>query len=462
MEHAESYEEWFDAALSYDEKAGHARWKRRDQSRSYDYVSIRHRLDRLRTLRARHDHHGLLYALNEGIHGNMGGMGKSALYERARVGTKQLIVDYVDEIVAALELLASDQIDDISEEEKQDFFRRARHCFGQSALMMSGSGMLLYFHLGVVKALFEQNLLPSVMSGSSGGAIVGCMLATHSDEELKKFFDPHFLAHEIEAEAGLLSVVSKLRPRVLPFEEIREWINRLIPDQTFQESLQKTGRQMNVSIAPAETHQTSRLLNATTSPNVFIREAVMASGAVPGIYPAVTLAAKNNAGERVDYLPSRKWVDGAMSDDLPAKRLARLYGVNHYIVSQTNPHVIPFVSDAQRRQNITSVLKYAGTRTAREWLNASATIMRKPLARRPRINQVTNTVLAILNQDYIGDINILPPFRFYDPRKLISHLSVKDILSLIEAGERATWPKIEMIRIQTKISRTLERIHEGQ
>ena len=31
-------------------------------------------------------------------------------------------------------------------------------------------------------------------------------------------------------------------------------------------------------------------------------------------------------------------------------------------------------------------------------------------------------------------------------------------MELIETGERATWPKIEMIRLQTRISRTLQKI----
>jgi TAG lipase/steryl ester hydrolase/phospholipase A2/LPA acyltransferase len=42
-------------------------------------------------------------------------------------------------------------------------------------------------------------------------------------------------------------------------------------------------------VAPAEKHQNGRLLNAITSPNVFVREAVLASCAVPGIYEPVAL-----------------------------------------------------------------------------------------------------------------------------------------------------------------------------
>ena len=89
MDRAEDYTEWREAAREHDEMSGQKRWREIDQSRQYDYVQIRLRLDRLRSLRARHDHHGLLYTLNEGIHGNMGGMGRSSLYRRAKFGTKQ-------------------------------------------------------------------------------------------------------------------------------------------------------------------------------------------------------------------------------------------------------------------------------------------------------------------------------------------------------------------------------------
>jgi len=385
-------------------------------------------------------------------------MGRPELYQRARFGTKLLIEEYVAEIVDALEVLASTEHEEISHDEKIDFFRRAHHCFGQSALMMSGSGMLLYFHIGVVKALWQQDLLPNTLSGSSGGAVVGSLLATRNDDELEQIFDASYLAHEIEHENRSLGALHKLRPTILQVDEIKAIIERLLPDMTFQESFEKTGRCMNISVAPAETHQTSRLLNATTSPNVLIRESILASTAFPGVYPPVALMARDKYGEKREYLPSRKWVDGAISDDLPAKRLARLYGVNHYIVSQTNPHVIPFVNDAKRSRRAASVLKVAATRTAREWLNAGASILHKPLAKRPRLNQFTNTVLAILNQDYIGDINILPPFSVHNPTRLLARLTQQEIQDLITMGERSAWPKIEMIRVQTRISRIMDRI----
>ncbi|QFU76633.1 DUF3336 domain-containing protein [Halioglobus maricola] len=448
---AGSYQEWREAAEAYDKRQGLDRWRRSDHSRQYDYVSIRTRLDRLRSLKARHDHRGLLYTLNEGIHGNMGGMGRAGLYGHALSGTKLVIEDYIEEIVHTLEHLSGEDTGDISPEEKLDFFRRASHCFGHTAFMMSGSGSLLYFHMGVARALQEADLLPAVMSGSSGGSIVGSIVCSHTDDELREIMEPEvFLERMPDA--------SK-RPGTTDQADIEESLRQYLPDDmTFQKAFEKTGRAMNVSIAPAETHQTSRLLNATTSPSVLMRSAVLASAAVPGIYPPVTLQALDDDGYIKSYLPSRRWVDGSVSDDMPAKRLARLYGVNHYIVSQTNPHVLPFVSDGHRKQTTLGLLQNASRRTTREWFNAVTTILDRADKKNGPITQATSLMRSIINQDYVGDINILPDYRLINPRSLLGFPGEKQVLKLVASGERSTWPKLEMIRQQTRISRTLREI----
>lgn len=458
MANAKSYDEWKELAQTYDRRAGLERWRLMDQSRRYDYVSIRSRLDSLRHMRARHDHRGLLFTLNEGIHGNMCGMGNHRLYTKAKFGTKQVIGDYVDEITDALKLIADPQIDDISFDEKLDFFRRAHHCFGRSAFMMSGSGSLLYFHLGVVKALWEQRLLPSIISGASGGAFVGSFISSHTDSELERLFQPENLAYEEEGNQGFLRTLRRLIPERMHIDEIKFMLDRLQPDLTFAESYELTGRLLNVSVAPLEAQQSSRLLNAVTSPNVYLRDAILASGAVPGVYPPVTLAAKNDHGERQAYLPSRKWIDGSISEDLPAKRLARLYGVNHYIVSQTNPLVTPFLADNNTSSGALSKLRDSGFQTARLWLNTGADVFHKPLSKAPMINNAFNSMLSLINQNYQGDINIVPQAKFANPYKVLSNLSVDEISKLMLSGERSAWPHIEKIRIQTKIGNTLDAI----
>ena len=48
--------------------------------------------------------------------------------------------------------------------------------------------------MGVVKTLFEMNLLPKVITGSSGGSIVAAAVCAYTDEELpRKLFIPENL-----------------------------------------------------------------------------------------------------------------------------------------------------------------------------------------------------------------------------------------------------------------------------
>jgi NTE family protein len=74
------------------------------------------------------------------------------------------------------------------------------------------------------------------------------------------------------------------------------------------------------------------------------------------------------------------------------------------------------------------------------------------------LNLATRMAYSLATQDYTADINILPRRRFWDPRKLLSILSEDEVRFLIAEGEAATWPRIEMIRNCTRVSRTLDRI----
>ena len=447
---ASNYADWSAKAQAHDVRSGKAKWRATDATDLYDYNSIARRLATLRAFRAAGDDKALLYALNEGIHGNMDGMGNERLYQEAQFGTKKLIEAYVAEIASALDHLASKKVRSIKAEEKRDFFNRARHCYGQSALMLSGSGAFLFFHMGVVKTLWQEGVLPDIISGSSGGSIVGAIVCTHLDGELAPYFDAKWLDEQAELHGAKPAEGKRMNS-----DQVRAQLDTLIPDLTFQEAYQLTGRHLNASVAPSERHQNSRLLNAIASPNVMIREAVAASCAVPGIFDPVALMAKDHKGKRVPYLSDRKWVDGSMTNDLPAKRLARLYGVNHYIVSQANPHVTPFISDLKSPNSVMESVKQATVASTKAWMNAGLSIWEKPLSFFPALNGLANMTMSIIDQDYGGDITIINPPRLWSPAKILSQLSLDEMEDLIATGEAMTWPKVEMIRTQTVISKTL-------
>ena len=450
MAEAGSYREWLKYAREHDATSGADNWKKTEKSNHYDYANIRSRLSSLRELRERQDYSGLLFALNEGIHGNQGGMGKARLYERSKVGTKHLIEEYVDELVSALTLINDLPEDVISGSEKSDFFHRASLCFGRSALMLSGAGSLGHFHAGVVKTLLEHRLLPDVISGSSAGSVLAAILGTHTDQELKRLFRKRNIMPD-----ALVSTDDELVQ--IDSAHMRIMLEATIPDMTFQEAWEKTGRKISVTIAPSEEHQTSRLMNAVTSPNVFIRSAVQASCAVPGVFPPVMLMAKNVYGETQPYLPNRRWVDGAMTDDLPAKRLARLYAVNHYIVSQANPVVLA-MSAVESNPLLPEPFKNIMRYSTHEWLKVSEQLSRRYLRAIPDVGRAMSMFYSVVAQDYQGDINIAPGFSYFDPRKLLARLSREEIDMLTLEGERATWARLEQIRISSKIGQTLDDI----
>lgn len=450
IDNATTYAEWREASLEHDRLSGAEEWKEIDRSPHFDYELIRNRLAQIRQARERNDVNKLVFHLHEGLHGNLGNISNPALYQVARVGTKTLIERYLREVCTALDFLCDNEFSEFGFKEKLDFFQTTGQAFGQSCLMLSGGAALGLFHIGVAKSLWEEGMLPPVISGSSAGSIIASVVGTHDDEELRHKLEPENIyleAFKVVGWGGLM----RGKP-VLDGNFLEACLEENIADLTFEEAYKRTGREINITVSPYDRHQHSRLLNWKTSPNVLIRKASLASCAIPGIYPPVTLWAKNIDGEKVPYIPSRKFVDGSIKDDLPVHRLARLYGVNHAIVSQTNPHVVPFLA----RKGNGRMLPALGNLALRNF-TMNARFVLNLAQRQVRSNDVglmLDKAESVLKQKYIGDINLIPERRARNILKVLRNPSVDDVREFIRSGERATWPRLEMIGNTTCISRT--------
>lgn len=448
--HASTYQEWYEASLEHDRLSGAEQWKEVDRALYYDYELIRNRLAQIRQARERHDVNKLVFHLHEGLHGNLGNISNSALYSHSRVGTKTLVTRYLNEVCQSLDYLCDNEFDEFPLKEKLDFFQTTGHAYGQTGLMLSGGAALGLFHIGAASALWEQGLLPTVISGSSAGSIIAAVIGTHDDSELKAKLQPENVYLEAFKAIGWKGFV-RGRP-ILDGNHLESCLEENIPDLTFEEAYQKTGREINITVSPYDRHQHSRLLNRRTSPNVLIRKASLASCAIPGIYPPVTLWAKNIDGEKVPYIPSRKWVDGSIKNDLPVRRLARLYGVNHSIVSQTNPHIVPFLSRKGDNKFIPAIANLALrniTMNSRYLINIA---QRK--VKSNDLGLVLDKIGSILQQKYVGDINLIPPRQPLSFMRALTNPTVADVSDFIRSGEKACWPNVEMIRNTTCISRT--------
>lgn len=449
--HATTYQEWHQASQEHDRACGAQEWKEIDRSPHYDYELIRNRLWQIRQARERNQVNKLVFHLHEGLHGNLGNISNPALYGHSQIGTKRLIERYLDEVCAALNYLCDGEFEDFGLKQKLDFFDTTGHAFGQSCLMLSGGAALGLFHVGVVKALWEQGLLPCVISGSSAGSIVSAVVGTHSNEELAEKLKPENLYLEAFRAIGWKGLLRGTP--VLDGDHLEACLEENILDMTFEEAYRKSGREINITVSPYERNQQNRLLNWRTSPNVLIRKAALASCAIPGIYPPVTLWAKNLDEERVPYIPGRKFVDGSIQDDLPVRRLSRLFGVNHSIVSQTNPHVVPFLSRNESTSSSVSTLADWGIRNLSMNLHYALELAHRRV-RSNDLGLLIEKAQTVLKQRYIGDINLIPPRQPLNVLRVLSNPSLEDVRNFIHVGERTTWPKLAMIDNTTRISRT--------
>jgi NTE family protein len=179
LEAADSYRDWLQIANELDVHQGLDEWREDETSDHYDWRLIRSRLRQVRQMRANPEQGAKLrHHLRQGLHWNLGNLGNPVLYGVSRVGTKMLVHDYVNEIAETLVELAHRDDPAFPADAKLRFFEELSQSFGRSALMLSGGATLGLFHVGVVKSLYLEGLLPEVISGSSAGSIVAATVAS--------------------------------------------------------------------------------------------------------------------------------------------------------------------------------------------------------------------------------------------------------------------------------------------
>ena len=452
LERAESYPEWKQAAAAHDQLSGAAAWREDGDSLYYDHALMRKDVGSLKQLREAGDGRGLVDALTASVYRHQADIAAHELYVTALSGPKHLVRDWLDEVEAALTWLVLHPVQGLSPTDKRRRFEDAWKVYGRSALMLSGGATWGFYHLGVVKSLFEAGVLPDILSGASTGAMVAAGVCTRTDREVADMFaNPECLRLD-----GLLPLEPRRALEAgawLNPERLHEVLRHNVGDWTFAEAFARSGRALNISVSPTRTRQKPRVLSHLTSPDVLVASGALASSALPGLFPPVVLDARSADGRVVPYAPSERWVDGSIYGDLPKLRLARLHNVNHFIVSQTNPHVTFFVGKQGERGVVPAVAGVA-TATARTQGAYTADVVRRltPAWGGP-IRQAADRAYALVTQDYRGDIEIHPRFRADLLRKVVVNPTRADLAVFIREGERATWPRLPMIEDQTRLGR---------
>lgn len=452
---ATNYDDFVRAALREEAESGASAWRASDDDAPFDVSLLASHTRELAERRERGDALALAPVLEEALYRHQGELADPRLYEPSFVGTKHVVEAFWDEVERAIEFLGTPSRTGLGDAATRERFERAAHVFGRSGLLLSGGASLGFFHIGVIKALFEHDLLPTVLSGSSMGAMVACGIASRSDAELRALF-----ADTSVLRTDALSMLSPKRAIALRSVYDPKRLSDVIlannGDRTFAEAYAHSGRIVNVSVSPTRERQKPRILCYLNAPDVTLHSAAMASSAVPGAFPPVILRQRGPDGHERPYMGTETWIDGTFKGDVPTLRLGRLHGVNHFIVSQVNPHVAPVRRLVRRRGVVPFVLDAAATSIRARAANDLG-IVRRVLAPTPLARPI-DLAHSLVDQEYGGDIDIHPRLRPLALARTFSNIRPSELAAHVLEGERATWPLIARIRDQTRVERALAKV----
>ncbi|KAH6645247.1 acyl transferase/acyl hydrolase/lysophospholipase [Truncatella angustata] len=476
LQHAETWRQWDKAAHELDVLEGNEEWKKDSSAGDYSPALIEDRLKALDQARINCDTKTMMHLVRTALARDLGGMGNIDLYRHSHCGTKKLIERYVDSALQTINALVEQSSQPLPQglepKDLLDGMLYARQSFGRSALLLSGGGTFGMTHIGVLKALFEVNLLPRIISGASAGSIVCSVVCSRTDDEIPQHLEefPYgdlAVFEEQGNEDGLMDHLRRLftEGNWSDIKHLTRVMRNLLGDITFQEAYNRTRRICNICVSSASIYELPRLLNYVTSPNVMIWSAVAASCSVPLVFSAAPLLVKDPVtGEHSPWNPTpQMWIDGSVDNDLPMTRLAEMFNVNHFIVSQVNPHVVPFLA----KDDAPFATPAAQSQTSRGesgWIYMLAQLAKDEALHRMQVmadfgifpNLVTK-LRSVLNQKYSGDINILPAMGILDLPKILSNPTTDFMHRSCLSGERATWPKLSRVRDRCAIELALDR-----
>lgn len=340
------------------------------------------------------------------------------------------------------------------------------HSTGKTALCLSGGGALAMYHLGVVKVLLEQNIMPKIINGTSGGSIVAAILATKSNEEvLNEYIKP--TVSNMHGHRWFPPLLDQIRHFLVKGYMIdpKEFIKTCqiyFKNYTFYEAYKLTGRIVTITVSP--THVTPEfteplVLNCVTTPDILLWSAVAASCALPGLMPVAELFAKENHTNKIIryFPPGMKWMDGSISQDIPHKELSTLFNVRQFIVSQVNPHHVPFVSVNPINASIVHPER-TFLHDVLNWLTLDIKYRYTKLAKLKLIPKLFGKDVSNfwMLQEIEGHVTITPKVSLFDWYRCINHPSYDDMLHFITEGERRTWPYVMRIKHMNFLEKTIK------
>ncbi|KAI9893516.1 MAG: hypothetical protein M1814_006312 [Vezdaea aestivalis] len=495
LHNARTFEEWDEAAFQLDTAIGNDLWRQTPTSKYYDYRLIYERFEALITAGEDGDITTLVNLLRSGLVRNLGNISAPRLFNRAYAGTKLLIEDYVTQVALAIEHVtnlptvttAEDDPNGLTSQAKLDLLHDTRQAFGRSTLVLQGGAIFGLCHLGVIKALHLRGLLPRIITGTGTGALMAALVCVHTEEELlglltgkgidlSAFYQPNTRPNA-RPSSGRAPWLATLDRRIRRFLKegyfldlgiLERCVRTNVGDLTFLEAYRHTKRVLNITVTTSPRSGVPNLLNYLTAPNVLIWSAALASNASSPntFYSPVTLQCKDpdtgtiSPWARSSAVTFRAWTTASYTDrDSPLTRVAELFNVNHFIVSQARPYIAPFL----RSELAPPPHPRSSTRSVSSAAAALARLITLELHH--RLGQLDALgMLPVGVRRFVMDeaipgagLTLVPEVGSWDFLKLLETPTEQMVEYWIAKGERSVWPAVGALKVRCAVEVALDR-----
>jgi NTE family protein len=185
------------------------------------------------------------------------------------------------------------------------------------ALVLGGGAARGFAHIGVIKALEAQGIVPDMVVGTSAGSVVGALYASGM-----KGFDLQKLA--LEMEEDMVADWALPNRGVLKGEALQDFINQKVKNLP----IQKLPKPLGVVATDLQSGEKVLFRQGNTG------MAVRASSAVPGVFQPIEIG-------------GRDYVDGGLTSPVPAQS-ARAMGADFVIAVD--------ISNVSRRDKLSGTL----------------------------------------------------------------------------------------------------------
>ena len=216
------------------------------------------------------------------------------------------------------------------------------------------------------------------------------------------------------------------------------------------------------------------LLNHLTAPHVDIASAVCASACVPLLIEPVVLLEKSPIDGKLRKYASPDddddcicYRDGSYESDVPIGGISATFGTTFTIVSQVNPHVVPFYAHLQGRPGRPSGGRdHTGAWRGGFLLCALEVALKNELRSAMRTMQQLGLLVDLFGVDWShlwlqsqdGSVVLTPDLKLshFTDRHLLSNVaSLEDLNAKMRGMERATWEGMGLIRTRMDVDAAL-------